>query len=55
MTPVGTRSLHDLRRFLLDPPRELRTPTTTGGDTDQIDPFSAIEVGWPQRDPKTSQ
>ncbi|BCI80358.1 hypothetical protein MTY66_19830 [Mycolicibacterium sp. TY66] len=34
MTPVGTRLLHDLRRSLLDPPRELRlTPSTTSNGT----------------------
>jgi putative transposase len=43
MTPVGTRLLQDLRRSLLDPPRELRPPpSTTSGDTDQADPISAI-------------
>ncbi len=42
MTPVGTRLLQDLRRSLLDPPRELRPPpSTTSGDTDQADPISA--------------
>jgi putative transposase len=43
MTPVGTRLLQDLRRSLLDPPRELRPPpSTTSGDTNQTDPISAI-------------
>jgi putative transposase len=43
MTPVGTRLLQDLRRSLLDPPRELRPPpSTTSGDTDQADAISAI-------------
>jgi hypothetical protein len=42
MTPVGTRLLQDLRRSLLDPPRELRpSPSATSGDTDQADPISA--------------
>jgi hypothetical protein len=42
MTPVGTRLLQDLRRSLLDPPRELRPPpSTTSGDTDPADPISA--------------
>ncbi len=42
MTPVGTRVLHDLRRSLLDAPRELRPPpSTTSGDTDQADAISA--------------
>lgn len=42
MTPVGTRLLQDLRRSLLDPPRELRPPpSTTSGDTNQTDPISA--------------
>jgi transposase-like protein len=38
MTPVGTRLLQDLRRSLLDPPRQLRPPPTTSYDTDQADP-----------------
>ncbi len=42
MTPVGTRLLQDLRRSLLDPPRELRPPpSATSGDTDPADPISA--------------
>lgn len=42
MTPVGTRLLQDLRRSLLDPPRELRpSPCTTSGETNQTDPISA--------------
>jgi transposase-like protein len=41
MTPVGTRLLQDLRRSLLDPPRELRPPVTTSDDNDQADPISA--------------
>jgi putative transposase len=42
MTPVGTRLLQDLRRSLLDPPRELRPPpSTTSGDTDPANPISA--------------
>ena len=42
MTPVGTRLLHDLRRSLLDPPRELRlTPSTTSNGTNPADPISA--------------
>jgi putative transposase len=41
MTPVGTRLLQDLRRSLLDPPRELRLSSTTSGDTDESDPVSA--------------
>ena len=39
MTPVGTRLLQDLRRSLLDPPRELRHRLEV--DTDQADPVSA--------------
>ena len=43
LTPDGTRLLQDLRRSLLDPPRELRPPPSTmSGDTDQADPISAI-------------
>ncbi|EUA33446.1 hypothetical protein I553_7857 [Mycobacterium xenopi 4042] len=42
MTPVGTRLLQDLRRSLLDPPRELRpSPSATSGDIDQAGPISA--------------
>ena len=41
MTPVGTRVLQDLRRSLLDPPRELQPPPSTSGDTDQADAISA--------------
>ncbi len=42
MTPVGSRLLQDLRRSLLDPPRELRPPpSTTSGDANQTDPISA--------------
>lgn len=41
MTPAGTRQLQDLRRSLLDPPRELRPGSTTSGDTDEAGPVSA--------------
>ncbi len=42
MTPFGARLLQDLRRSLLEPPRELRPlPSTTSGDTDPADPISA--------------
>src|SRR5258705_4802088 len=42
MTPVGTRPLPDLRRSLLDPPRELRPPpASTSYDTDPADPITA--------------
>jgi putative transposase len=36
MTPTGTRLLHDLRRSLLDPPRNLRPPQrrASGGHAD---------------------
>lgn len=41
MTPAGTRLLQDLRRSLLDPPRELRPSGTTGGGADHADPVAA--------------
>ncbi len=41
MTPAGTRLLQDLRRSLLDPPRELRPSSTTSGDIDEADRVSA--------------
>jgi putative transposase len=41
MTPAGTRLLQDLRRSLLDPPRELRpAAATASADTDRADPVS---------------
>ena len=41
MTPVGTRLLQDLRRSLLDPPRELRPPPPHRAATDQAASHSA--------------
>lgn len=43
MTPAGLRLLQDLRRSLLDPPRQLRPqPDTTPGPADQPSTVSAI-------------
>ncbi|MCT7365915.1 MAG: hypothetical protein EKK51_27650 [Mycolicibacterium sp.] len=42
MTPVGTRLLQDLRRSLLDPPRELRPPPASmSSNTGSAEPISA--------------
>jgi putative transposase len=41
MTPAGTRLLQDLRRSLLDPPRELRPPEAARWDADEADSVSA--------------
>lgn len=41
MTPAGTRLLQDLRRSLLDPPRELRPARGASRGIDEADPGSA--------------
>ncbi|MEB3068271.1 IS256 family transposase [[Mycobacterium] vasticus] len=41
MTSADTRLLQDLRRSLLEPPRELRPAPTTSGDTGETDSVSA--------------